>query len=556
MGRRRMMVCKGWTFPILAVFLAACVGEFDSGEEGLGNGVRRGQDPVRITDPAMPECTIPVSGSRYIRLSRRQLANTVSDLLNLDASGVEAWSTGMTETLSTDFDRSELFTVDRERAQDIRVAAEGFAEAAVADQLDHVVTGGSSAGEFVRNFGRQAFRRPLLAEEESAFSALFAEGETHYPNLDPFEAGIRVVIEAMLQMPDFLYRIEQDETDAGDGLLQPSGYEMASRLSYALWDSMPDAELFAAAEAGRLETEDGIRAEATRMLADPKARGMVSAFHRQWLGTGAYFGDTETISGVDAETLVGEVEAYVLEAIFREEAGYQGLISGRYAFVNEDNAENYGLNPGDYGRELRRVDNLEYRAGLLTQTGFLALNAHAGEPSPSHRGAFVIRTILGLDLPEPPNVDITLPEPSAELRTLRSRLEQKTSVDGCIGCHAQINPMGFPYERFDQRGAARDEDNGEAVDTAVSGAVAGMTVNVAGPVELAEWLGVQSAARETYARAWLTFLYGRADVEADDCYLARLGESMADESFTVQALIVELVATAPFRYRTPTEVSP
>lgn len=310
-------------------------------------------------------------------------------------------------------------------------------------------SGDAQAQAFVTGFGERAFRRPLTAGETSAFVALFKQGPALFSGRDALSAGAQLCIQAFLQSPSFLYRSE-GAGPAKDGVIALSNYEIASRLSYMLWDSLPDAMLFAAAKSGALRTPEQIASQAERMLALPRAADNLDEFHRQLLELRHY--DTLHSTGLPegiGVSLRRETERFIHDALIDKNGTLAQLFTSSYSFVNRDLAALYGSS-GSFGTELVRAElDPGQRAGLLTQPGFLIYRS--GDTAPILRGVYVNEKLLCSDLPPPP----VFTPPKLVGVTRRERIESITGKGTCgEGCHAGvINPAGYPLENFDNQAA-------------------------------------------------------------------------------------------------------
>ena len=421
------------------------------------------------------------------------------------------------------------------------------------------VLGESQAGQeqalaWIEDIGARAFRRPLTNNEAMVLLDLFEQGPELGGSGDDFADGVELVLSTLLQSPHFLYRMELSQTPNDAGLVPLNGWEVASKLSYALWNTMPDRELFAAADAGELGTADQVRAQAWRMLEDERAHAVVQDFHGQLMGTGNYgniYKDPEDFPAYDPvlnETMRLEVEAFVEEVVFGEEAGVYSLFTAPYTFVNQDLAPIYGLSAA--GSELQRVDlDPTQRGGLLLQSGFLASHADSTTPSSIHRGVFVDLEVLCLDLPDPPANVTGLParEPGA---TNRERVEQHTGEGTCGGtCHQEmINPAGFAFEGYDALGQVRELDNGFPVDASGSMTLSEGAIAWATGREFVQLLAEHPDTHRCYAGHWLSYVQARKLGELDDPLLDRLGAE-SEQGLPIRELLVELVSSDSFRMR-------
>lgn len=451
--------------------------------------------------------------------------------------------------------------------EELRKAAASLAASAEVRGLSTLVPcDGLAAADcvqkFVADFGRRAFRRPLKAEEHTRFVQLYSEVAAESGH----EAGLGSVIQAALLSPQFLYRIEAplaesggEATESADIAGPPLGpYELASRLSYFIWGSMPDDELLAHAESGDLLLASNLEAEARRLVASPKALQRVSEFHAQWLQTARL----RSIMRNDAPPLAGPAwERSLLgfvDDIFVTGGGTKRLFTDRQVLVDSTLAPLYGYpSPADGTTSL--IVPPEPRSGLLGQPGLLALLALPDQSSPIRRGVFVREQLLCQGVPAPPpSVNNSPPDPAPGLTT-RERFAVHTADPDCAECHELIDPLGFGFEAYDQIGRYRSEEGGLPIDT--SGSVDQVSdLSLVGPFqgldELGARLGEGSAVLHCLGNKWLELALGRAPSRTDECELeAALGES--DELTPLSELLIAVVKSPAFRFSmAPTPEAP
>jgi hypothetical protein len=399
------------------------------------------------------------------------------------------------------------------------------------------------ARAFITEFGQRAFRRPLSEQEVASYLDVFSVGKTAYDDSTGFPAGVRLVLEGMLQSPYFLYRIEASSAvDGGRVLL--TDWEIAQRLSYFLTNSMPDDELFAAARAGQLTTPEGEQQQVARLLTQPAAQDALGHFHDQLLNLSTYTGIAPSpvlfpdVSSDFGGALQASTRALLDDVVFARQQGFADLMTTTRAFVNAELAEVYGLS-GTFGSELVPVDlPADQRRGLFTQAGFLAANATGINPDPIHRGVFIAKRMLCRSIAAPPNN--VNPLPGNLTGTNRQIIEAHTqSVAGCASCHEQrINPYGFVFENYDAVGSYRTIDNDLPVDASATPSLDGDYVRVNDAIEFATALANSREAHECFARHLFEFALGRNATDADEPMILSLGQASLDGES-----IVELVST-------------
>lgn len=497
------------------------------------------------------------------RMTRFEYDNTVRDLLG-DATHPASTFGAEEEHLGFGNNATALTTssalVDQQLA-----AAEGIA-ARVTSRLGSLPWYRCPAGSadrvcaeaFVDGLGPRAYRRPLAADERAALLALYDRGATlggldGTQALTPLIAGLRLVVEGVLLSPDFLYRVEQRGTGTSPARLDD--HEVAARLSYLLWASMPDDALRTAADRGELATPEQVAAQARRMLDDPRARAVVGEFHQQWLdfdrvvNVGKAAQVFPEWSPAIASAMHAETRAFVEHVVFDGEGTFSALLTAPYTFVSGPLATFYGLPGGSAGSALAKVQvDPAQRAGLLTQGSLLALNAHSNQTSPVHRGKLVREALLCTLLPAPPDdVVINVPEPT-EGSSARDRFKEHSSNAACAACHKLMDPLGFGFESFDGAGRHRATENGAPVDA--SGELVGSDVagRFVGAPELAKKLAGSPQVRGCYVKQWFRFGLGRGEHPDDACTLERLGDAFDSSGGNVRALLEALTKSDAFLY--------
>jgi len=549
---------------LLASVAATGCYEGTDGSGGGGSDDDGGPGGDGTADPFCQDGALPGKISRFVRLTHRQYDNTVKGLLALDETPADEF---LSDAAVGGFNNNaDQLRVTNNLARDYRRGAEQLADALVVDS-DRIATlvpcspdADGCAEQFIAEFGRRAFRRPLSADEQAQFLGLFQAAPGNYETGSDFEQGVSFVVESMLQAPSFLYRSELTPADEGADLVALSGYEVATRLSYMLWNTMPDDELLDAADAGTLDATEGVEAQARRMLDDPRAADPIEDFHQQWLGMEEYAGLTKDpdlypqfVDGI-AESMEAETLLFAQNVILAQNGTYADLMTSSQSYVDERLAPLYGLQ-GDFGPEptLVELDPTE-RAGLLTHIGFLAGNAYFGGTSPIHRGVFVQRNVLCTTIPDPPgDVDLELPPADDELVTTRQRVTNHTSPDACQGCHTMINEPGFAFEGFDGIGRLQTEENGVTVDTQGTLVLADGELQFTDALDLVGQLAESPQAQRCYLTQWFRYASSRTETQDDVCSLDGIDETLAADGYNVKEMLVSLTQTASFRYRNTVE---
>jgi hypothetical protein len=417
------------------------------------------------------------------------------------------------------------------------------------------------AQKILTSLARRAYRRPVTAADVEPPMSFYKQSRE---NGGSFDAGIRVGVARILSSPSFLYRMEKDPVGSRVGTAHAvSDIELASRLSFFLWSSIPDQKLLDLAETGRLREPGILAAQVRRMIADERANALVSNFAGQWLQLrnleAKVAPDLLMFPDFDdniRKSFRRETEM-LFEYIMRENRSSMELMSADYTFVNERLAKHYGI-PGVYGTRFRQVKLTDpNRRGLLGQGSVLSLTAVATRTSPVFRGKMVLSTFLNTPpSPPPPNVP-TLEESNKEAgtaapKTVREQLELHRKNPGCASCHKIIDPPGFALENFNSVGQWRDTDaDGKPIDAA--GVLADGT-KVDGPIALREAiLSRPEAFVTTLTERVLTYALGRGIEPPDMPVVRRIVRKAAQNDYRFQSIITGIVESAPFQMRTKLE---
>jgi hypothetical protein len=527
----------------------------------LGVACDPGQSPGEDTEQATHLVTI-----RFPRLSHPQWENTVQDLFRLPEPPGLATSFDADPPLGRFDNNTARLTMSAGLWQDYQRAAETMAERITSDSeaLARVLPSdlpedvAARGRVFIEQFGARAFRRPVTPAELERYATLFGQASNHYSNLDPFTAGVRITIETMLQSPHFLYRSEL-ASERVSGAIQLSGYEIASRLSYAFWNTMPDDALFAAAAAGELDKAEGVRTQALRMFDDPRTRASFDHFHEQLFELKEYADlDKNTTRFPEwrrelGEMMKTEVELFLGSVIFDRDGTIGDLLTSSHTYVNDELAKIYGLE-GEFTSEFVEAElDPETRAGFLTRLGFLTRNATLSEPDPIHRGVFINLNVLCRPLSAVPNLPDNL-MPVGD--TNRERIESITGPGTCAAaCHGTIiNPIGFSLENYDAIGRYRTEDNGHPVDASSTYVFPdGRALMFQNAVELSHQLAEEPDPHACYVGNLLEYLYGSEIDESKFALVSEMTDLSLGQEASIRELVASIVTSDSFRFRPVTE---
>jgi hypothetical protein len=402
----------------------------------------------------------------------------------------------------------------------------------------------------VENFARRAFRRPALPEE---VDKLLKFVELAEQSGDSTEKGVQLAVQAALVSPHFLFRVEMIRGGRKDNPIQPlTNYELASRLSYFLWSTMPDEELFQLAGKGQFKGE--LDNQVKRMLRDPKARALTDNFAGQWLqlrNLANLTPDPELFPNFDdalRQAMVKETELF-FEAVVREDRSVLDFIDADFTFVNERLAKHYGI-PGVVGPEFRKVQLTgEQRGGILTQASVLSVTSNPTRTSPVKRGKWILDNILNTPPPPPPPTVPELSEDQADVASapLRKRMEIHRTNPDCAQCHQRMDPLGFGLENYDAVGGWRTKDGKFDIDP--SGTLpGGATFN--GPKGLRAVIkSKENEFRRCLADKLLTYALGRGVEPSDKCALDNICQAVQNNHNRFSALVLAVVNSDPFLYR-------
>ena len=529
------------------------------------NNTSNGAGDPEVTPPAQE---LPGGVSRFRRLTHAQWENTVQDLFGFDEA------VGLSSSFRADPTQSgylfegngDALEVDQALWASYQTASATLAKSVVDDSaaLARILPLGSAgigsdaeARQFIEAFGKRVHRRPLTSDQLDAYMALYQQGLTSYEDTPDYRGGVRLVLEAFLQSPYFLYRVEESSAVSA-GRIALDGYERASRLSYFLWGTMPDDELFAAADAGRLADAAGVRVEAERLIQHERAADVFVNFFDRVLEVERYeiispsttqFPD---VSADLAEFAKQETHHFILREMFEKAGSLRDLLTSTTTYVNAELAAIYGLS-GSFDEAFREVSlDPGQRRGVLTHVGFLASHSTSREPDPIHRGVFVARRLNCLPISAPPDDIPPLPPSDASKSNRQLVAEHTESVPSCRTCHGTlINPFGFAYEHYDALGAYREMDGSHQVDASVVVPLSQGDVQVANALELAEAMAESPGVHECVSGHLVSFALGRPGVEADSTLVSELGALSLGQAVPFAELMVEMSVAVVSLNRAP-----
>jgi len=504
------------------------------------------------TDPSL----LPKNPGRVLihRLSRQEYNNTVRDLFGVTSNPADKFPADGGGGGGFDNNADTLFVppilMERYLITAGEVLDEGSQVKLFFVKPSKTLPARAAAQKILTRYATLAFRRPVEPAEIERLMRLFDKAKAAG---DDFEAATKFALKGALVSPNFLFRVERDRPTPNAYLI--SDYELASRLSYFLWASMPDDQLFAAAAAGRLHKPEVLDKEVKRMLQSPKSRAFSDSFAGQWLRArdlyttahpdGNQFKDyTPTLrDAMYAETID------FFDSVVREDRSLLSLLDADYTYLNEELAKHYGI-PGVSGSEMRRVQLADdRRGGVMTLGSVLVQTSYPLRTSPVLRGKWVLEQILGSPTPPPPPNVGTLPADDAprQGQTFRHRLEEHRKNPACAACHSRMDPIGFGLENFDAVGRWRTVASGAPVDA--SGVLTtGEKFN--GPGELKKlMLQRKEEFLTNLTEKMLAYALGRGLEPYDLPTVRKITEAVKKDNYRSSALILEITRSYPFQYR-------
>ena len=516
-------------------------------------GCHGGGAPATTTTGA-PLCAADPGPAPLRRMTRFEYGRALADLTGVDPS-ISQNLPPDEETMDFD-DIATAYSVSSLHAQRYLDTAEKAAATLLANGpllagfAGCDPTGGDAAcvAAFTSAFGRRAWRRPLIADEQQAMAQLYAA------TADPTPAdGVAGVVAAMLQAPQFVYRPEAVGTAS-----QPvDGYALATRLAFTLTGAPPDPTLLAAAERGDLATESGLLAQTDRLLAQGRAAELFVHFASEWW-------EVEAVTGIDKNralyrnwtdatpaALATETSLFLTDA-WNSGPTLTALLTAPVTFADSSLAAYYGLpDPGGSGFQRVALDPTR-AAGMLTQGAFLAVHAKADQTSPVLRGKFV-RAQLFCHPPPPPPPTVVVAPPVVDPRLpTRARFAQHTADPFCASCHTLMDPIGFAFEHQDAAGVWRDTDADQPVDA--TGTLAGTDVDGAldGIPSLAAKLAGSAEVASCAATQWFRYAFGRTEqTNGDLCTISALASALSGPDGDFKKMVRQTVRMAAFRNLPP-----
>jgi hypothetical protein len=496
------------------------------------------------------------------RLTKVEYGNTLHDLYGVDPTIAaelpdEVFGAGYLNTLSPL--QSEQYLAIANQALDRVLGPKDGPSNKMQKQLFGKTPGSggderAAARKVARSLARNAFRRP---PSEAELDVLLRVFDLARENNLAYQAALRLMLKAILVSPQFLFITPAAEAESGSSVVPLDDYQLASRLSYFLWATMPDAELSALADRGKLHEPVVLKAQVKRLLADPRSRALFDGFGAQWLGLGSLESKTfdpakfPQMTAAMRSAMYDEARLF-FESIVRENRGVVSFIDADYTFLNGILAAVYGLDKRVTGSRWRKVKLTDAnRGGILGMPGILAVTSFPNRTSPVKRGVWVLEQVLGEHVPPPPpNVPLLekQDQQTIENLTLRERTELHRKEAVCANCHKVLDPIGFGLENFDAIGRWRDQDDsGGLIDAA--GELPGGK-HFTSPKELKAIIAARTndLARNVTEKL-LAYALCRQLEGYDEIVVDHLMETIARDDYRMQTLITEIVTSYPFTHR-------
>ncbi|WP_437786719.1 DUF1592 domain-containing protein [Sorangium sp. So ce1097] len=535
------------------------------GRIGGGDGGREEPEvPQLPNDPSAIAAACEATGgvlhvglTRLRRLTRDQMNNALRDLLGVEGRPADALAPD--ERMGPFHSNAIAPVTELLVQQAAELAARAASEAE--GRMDLIAPcsltddeGTTCATELVERLGQRAYRRPLGADEIQGLVSLYELGRRS----GGASRGFRLVIEGLLQSPSFLYHADVGESGVPSATPEPmDGHGLASRLSFFLWNSIPDTELVDLAADSSLLERDVLAGQVDRMLQDPRAGATIALFHRQWLGL------SELPRAQKDNALFPEFNEEMADAMLNESARFtdhvvrQGdgllrtLLGADYTFPEGPLFDLYDIEPPDGFTPGDRVSlDPSRRAGILTQAAFLARWSHHNQTSPIHRGIVVRENLMCQPLSPPPANVANVPPPVDDVTSTRERFAQHVADPGCAGCHQFIDPIGLGFEHYDAIGKYRATDGLGEVNAA--GEITSAREDLAGPyyggVELARKLAGSAEVAECVANQWFRFALGRIESLDDACSIQAIHEDFKASGGNIRTLLSQVALSDAFRH--------
>jgi len=507
-------------------------------------------------NPPTPADYVPEQGSLR-RLTVPQLTNTLADLFggNMTVSTQFEADTPLSGFASIGAARVQLSAsfVEQLESASMEAAHKALSDAtgrtALIGCTPAGVTDDACTSQFISKFGRRAWRRPLTAEEVNRYAGVVKNAQT---TVNDYFGGLEYGVAGLLQSPNFIYRMEMAPSNAG-GKVAFDDYQLATRLSYFLWNTTPDNALLDAADAKQLTKAGGLATQAQRLLASPRAATAMQTFFTEFyrLGDLDHLAQLPSVypqvsTGTLGASMRDETLAFLNDLAFVRKGDFRNIFDARTTFVNAELAKLYGFPAGTATGKTSvpaMQPSTSLRAGLLGQASFLSINSQSTRSSPTRRGKFIREMMLCQQVPAPPPDGVpAFPEMSPG--TTRDRLTQHRTDPVCASCHSFIDPVGLGLENFDGIGAQRMTEAGKAIDA--SGELDG--TKFTGPLDLAAAVKNHPNSAACVASNMFRYMVGHVETTGEMPAVAQLQKAFASNGYQFQTLLENVIGSPAFVY--------
>jgi hypothetical protein len=550
-----------WLLPLTSLVLAACSSTTDNGAAGSGGSASGGATSgggggTTVTPPATAS---QVGVITLRRLNRIEYGNTLRDLTGTTKDHGQSFPP---ENLSFGFDNiGEALTIQPLHVELYEQSAEAvlnelFARSSADPWRQRVLSCDAAAAgraciiQMLTAFAQYAYRRPVLEPEVAGLADIAQDFVATGGTMDE---GLKWAFKGVLLSPHFIYRVELDADPTSKVPHRVSGFELASRLSYYLWSTMPDQALLLDAQLGKLDADAGLGAQVERMLADPRASALVSNFVGQWLNlrrTEQVAPDYTVFPTFDEElreSLKTESEQFFAE-LLEKGRPISELLTGTFTYVNARLAKHYGL-PAVAGSGFQRVELAGLpRLGFLTHASFLTATSNPTRTSPVKRGKWVLDQLL-CSPPPPPPPGVDSAEVDMGAASVRQRLEQHRANEPCRGCHAVMDPIGLSFENYDGIGVYRTQDQYGPIDATGKLPTATGEVSFLGANELVPILATDERLAHCVAEKVLTYAVGRGFTGVDDATMKAITAATTASGKGFRGMFASVAMAEAFRSR-------
>jgi hypothetical protein len=556
----------------VAVIGLGCTGTIDGGKTGGGDN--RPDDTVDNPDdpkpmPPKPGETPNLAGVMPLRrLTIFEYNNTVRDLLGDGSSPASGGAVAVDLPTAVGFVNGAKITtsVDARQFLDLSQKLGDMDAAKLATLLPDGCGAAAASAEdgcarnFIKKFGLRAYRRPLVTDEENDLYKLYTT-QRSAPISATFPEAIKVLIAGMLQSPYFLYRWELADKpqEAGGGLVRLNSYEIASKLSYFFWASMPDQALFDAAARNDLQSVERIGQEAKRLMGDAKFKDGLRDFSLQWLAVSGLptmekDGAFENYTAQVGEAMLNETTDFFVNLMFGSQATgkLEALFTSTATTINGPLAKLYGVNgvTGDAAKSATLP--AAQRAGILTQGAFLAAHADADYSHPVKRGVHVLHNVFCIDIPGPDDIEVPPLKEREPGQTTRKRYEDAIAGKQiCASCHNTINPVGFAFEQYDAVGQFRTEEDKQPVDASGKLTLTSGDLVFKDGLEFNKKLPQVPEVQKCMSKQWLRYAMRRMEVPEEAGSFERIYDAFSKSSFDLRELLVATTKQIAFTHRKP-----